>query len=230
MKDYLSPSIMCSDLLNMEAEIRTIERGGADWIHYDIMDLSFTTCTMLPPFLLPAIKARTSLKLDVHVMSMEPERYLPVLLPCCAGMNVSVQAESGPRIYYTLTELKKAGANVGIALNKGTPLGRVEECLDILDMILIMNGVAGVSGPKIDIDAGMEKKIRHARNLLIEAGKPDGIVEVDGNISFLNAEKAKANGANAFVLGTASIYGKELGVAESLMKLREFLGQKESGS
>lgn len=223
MYDYLSPSIMCSDLLNMESEIREIEKGGADWIHYDIMDLSFTTCTMLPPFLLPQIKKRTSLRLDVHVMSMEPERYLSVLLPCCEGMNVCLQAESGPRIYYTLTELKKAGAYVGIALNKGTSLDRVEECADIIDMVLIMNGVAGVTGPKIDVDYLIERKIRKARDILNIAGKPEAIVEVDGNISFDNALKAKKSGANAFVLGTASIYGKEIGVSESIERLRRFL-------
>ena len=83
MKHYLSPSLMCCDLLNVERDLHILEKTGMDMIHYDIMDTSFTTGTMLPALMLERVARTTNLPMDVHIMSLSPECYFPQVLPLC---------------------------------------------------------------------------------------------------------------------------------------------------
>lgn len=225
--DILSPSLMCCDWLHLQDELTTLENAGVDRLHYDLMDMSMTTCTMLMPTLLPQIKKSTKLAIDVHVMSMEPERYLPLLLPCCEGMYVSLHAEAGRGLYYTLDQLQKAGAKVSLALNKGTPACMLEDYYPMLDMVLVINGVAGITGPRIDPDEALLHKIAVVREGLNAAGRKDAEVEVDGNVSFTNACRMKRYGANAYVLGTASIFHQPDTVAVCCQNLRRELSLVE---
>lgn len=222
-KDLLAPSIQCADLLNLEKEIRKLEEAEVDLLHFDIMDTTFTTCTMLPTIMIPQLMAVTDIPLDIHIMSMYPEKYLEYVLPYCKGNYVSIQVESNPLAYYTLSALKAGGAKVGLAFNKGTPIDRMEEFAPILDFALVMNGVAGITGPKLEIDESLRKKIRLAREILDKAGREDAFVEVDGAISPENAKISKENGANAYVLGTSSLYRKDMDVLTACEKFRQYI-------
>ena len=222
MRDLFAPSIMCGDLLNLEEEIRTYEKAGADMIHFDIMDTTFTNTTMLPPLLLPAIHRATRLPVDVHVMVDRPERFIETLLPYCKDTYVSIHIESTKEIQNLLKAIKQAGGRPSVALNPGTSLCMVEEVVPLVDMMLVLLCNAG-SGPKQDIDEQLSHKLQKAKMMLEQYGKTGALLEVDGNVSFENARRAKSMGANVFVLGTASIYNDKGTVPENMGRLREYL-------
>lgn len=222
MQTYLAPSIMCADLLNLQKEIEICTQAKADLIHFDIMDTTFTTTTMLPPALIPAIRKVTAIPLDIHVMIDRPERILQTLLPLCKDAYVSFHIEVTKEIQNLLKEVRSHGGKPCVALNPGTPVCMIEEVLPIVDMVLVMTCNAA-HGAKQDIDVYMQNKIRRVRSMLDAMQKPETLIEVDGNISFANAKIAKECGANVFVLGSSSIYGKPYTVAEGLAKLRSHL-------
>lgn len=222
MKDMLAPSIMCGNLLDLAGEIKQYEAGGADLIHFDIMDTTFTNTTMLPPRLIPMIQVYTHIPVDVHVMVERPERFADALLPLCKDAYVSFHVEVTKEIGNLVKEVRRAGGKPSVALNAGTPIWLIEEVAPLLDMILLINGNAA-HGRKQNIDAQIEQKIRQARAMLDKAGRTDAVVSVDGNISFENAKRAKCCGANVFVLGTASIYRDGGTVSEHMRDLRTCL-------
>lgn len=227
-KDLLAPSLMCADLLNLERDIRALERARADMLHIDIMDTTFTTSTMLPPALLERLKRATGLPLDVHIMSKTPELYLDQVLPCCKGGFISVHAESTQLLPYVLSEVRKSGARVSLALNASTPLAYAEEVAPMLDMLLLLNVVAGVTGPRVDIDEAFAARIARARGILDRAGRGEALVEVDGNISVRNARVARRNGANVYVLGTASVFRPDMGIEEACAAFRAGINEQEA--
>lgn len=223
MKDLLAPSIMCGDLLNLSGDIKAYEEAQADLIHFDIIDTTFSKSTMLPPMLVPAIKKVTDIPLDIHVMIDRPERILDTLLPLCKDAYMSFHIETTKEIQNLVNEVHAAGGKAGVALNPGTPLCLIEEVAPRLDMVLIMTCNAA-HGMKQNIDERMADKIRRTRALLDSVGREDAVIAVDGNISLENAKIAKENGANVFILGSASIYRpQEHTVAEGLRKMRAHL-------
>lgn len=113
MNDILSPSIMCADLLNLEAEIRKLEEAKVDLIHIDIMDTTFTDTTMLPPKIIPLIMNITDIPLDVHVMIDEPERIMNTFLPYCKGNYVSFHVEVTKEMGSLIQQVKKQAARLG---------------------------------------------------------------------------------------------------------------------
>ena len=193
MKHYLSPSLMCCDLLNVERDLHILEKTGMDMIHYDIMDTSFTTGTMLPALMLERVARTTNLPMDVHIMSLSPECYFPQVLPWCRGGYVSIHAEG---------------------------LRCLEEVAPLVDMVVLMNGVAGCNRMKLDIDSHMRNRIRRTRALLDRMGRTHALLSVDGNISLDNARRARRGGANTFVLGTASIFRPERPLEETCLDFR----------
>ena len=171
MKHYLSPSLMRRDLLNVERDLHILEKTGMDMIHYDIMDTSFTTGTMLPALMLERVARTTNLPMDVHIMSLSPECYFPQVLPWCRGGYVSIHAEGLRRGAPLLSEIRNAGVGAGVALNAGTPPCCLEEVAPLVDMVVLMNGVAGCNRMKLDIDSHMENRIRRTRALLDRMGR-----------------------------------------------------------
>lgn len=220
MKHYLSPSLMCCDLLNVERDLHILEKTGMDMIHYDIMDTSFTTGTMLPALMLERVARTTNLPMDVHIMSLSPECYFPQVLPWCRGGYVSIHAEGLRNLPLLLSEIRNAGVGAGVALNAGTPLCCLEEVAPLVDMVVLINGVAGCNRMKLDIDSHMENRIRRTRALLDRMGRTHALLSVDGNISLDNARRARRGGANTFVLGTASIFRPERPLEETCLDFR----------
>jgi ribulose-phosphate 3-epimerase len=214
---------MCGDLLNLEKEIRILEEAKTDLIHFDMMDTTFTNQTMLPQILIPMMRKATDIPLDIHVMINQPERILDELLELCRGYYVQLHVESTNRINYLLEKIKKAGAHPGIALNSGTPLATLEEVIPHVEVVNIVMGNAGLGAQPLD--AQILNKIKHTRELADSLGCKDLIIQIDGGVSFEVAEKANALGANAYVLGTKSIYQQEAGVVERMVALRQILNQ-----
>lgn len=222
MKDMLSPSIMCADLLNLERQIRLLEEAGVDLIHFDIMDTTFTTTTMLPPAMVPAMRKITDIPLDIHVMIDRPERILDTLLPCCDGNYVAFHVETTKELGSILQQVKSAGGKPAVALNSATPVCTLEELIPHIDLVNLILGNAGM-GPRQPLDEQLLGKVAKVRGMLDRAGRSDVVLEVDGGVSFETARRTKERGANSFVLGTSSVYQSGTSVVERCRALREYL-------
>lgn len=221
MKDYLSPSIMCADLMNMDHELKQLMEAKVDLIHYDLMDTTFTNQTMLPFRMMKMITDRTDIPLDIHVMIDKPERILPQLLPYAANNYVEIHVETTKEISSILQQIRSANGKPAVTLNSATPVYVLEELMGKVDMINLILGNAGFC-PRQPLDSQLLAKVAKVRNMINDSGRQI-LLEVDGAVSFETAKKTKAMGANAFVLGTSSIYQEGKSVVEECRKLREYL-------
>lgn len=221
MRNYLAPSIMCADLLNLEDEIRKLERAHVDLIHYDIMDTTFTNQTMLPLMAIPMVKNITDVPLDIHIMIDRPERIIDTLLPVCKDSFVSFHVESTMEIGSLIQQVRKAGGKPGVALNSGTPISALEEVIDRVDMVIVILGNGGF-GPRQPLDKQLTRKIEKIKNMINNTGR-DILLSVDGGVSKETGLKTKQAGADTFVLGTSAIYMEDENVIEMCNKFREYI-------
>lgn len=218
MKKYLSASIMCADLLNMEKSIRELENAGIDFLHVDIMDGDFVPNITLGFDLINALKKITDIPLDVHMMVNEPSKFIDMMN---LGENdiLCVHYESEMHIARTLEKIKNKGVRAGLAINPGTPVESYRYLAELIDMALVMTVNPGFAGQKIVPFA--ERKVRDTRELLDTLGKEDILIEVDGNISPENGVKMSKAGADIFVLGTSALFVKDRDMKEAADYLRE---------
>ena len=208
------PSILSADFAALGDQVAEAEAGGADGIHVDIMDGRFVPQLTFGPMIVKAIRGRTSLPLDVHMMVMEPQNFVDEL--SAAGADVmTVHAESPVELASAVQQVKDAGMRVGVAINPGTPASAVDVVLPVLDMVLVMTVNPGYAGQAfIESVVG---KIAQMRAKLDERGLPVEI-EVDGGIGPATAGLAAAAGADALVAGSA-VYGSGC-VAQAIADLR----------
>ncbi len=137
MQIKLAPSILNADFGRLADQIRQAEQGGADYIHVDVMDGAFVPNITMGPAILQAVRAATSLPLDVHLMIEEPRRFLREFVDAGAGI-MTVHVEAVRHLDATVAAIQDAGARAGVALNPSTPLSVVEEILPRLDLLLVM--------------------------------------------------------------------------------------------
>ncbi|EFP60674.1 ribulose-phosphate 3-epimerase [[Clostridium] innocuum] len=228
MSLMLAPSIMCADLLHMEDEIKELEKGGADFIHYDIMDTTFTTQTMLPFCMIPRIQSITAIPLDIHLMIDRPERILDKLLPYCKDTYIGIHVEVTKEITSLFSSIHAAGGKCCAILNAGTSIHCLEEILPYIDMVNLILGNAGFCARQ-PLNEQLLLKIRNTRSLLDSCDRSI-LLEVDGGVSPEVAEKAKQAGANVFVLGTKSIYQPDCIASQECIKFRRNLEAGQSRS
>ena len=202
MTIHLAPSILSADMARLGAEIDAVARGGADQIHVEVMDGHFVPNITIGVPVVKSLRKVTTLPLDVHLMIMEPDRYIEPFIDAGANM-VSVHVEVLPHLHRTITQIKKLGAKAGVVLNPSTPVTAIEEVAADVDFVLVMSVNPGFGG-QLFIPASI-KKIRNVRLLLDRAGNPAPI-EVDGGIDLTTVESVVDAGASWLVAGHA-IFG-----------------------
>ncbi len=218
MTSKISPSLMCVDFLNLKEELAILERGGIEYLHIDIMDGVFVPNYTLGTDFVKMLHKATNIPLDIHMMVTSPESKLD-WFELREGDYVSVHYESCTHIQRVLSQIHARGAKTMLALNPGTPLSVLDELLPDLDAVLIMTVNPGFAGQKL-IPQTLDK-ITRCRKMLDERGYTNIEIEVDGNVSFENAKKMRAAGADIFVAGTSSIYAKTGTTEENMNTLRE---------
>lgn len=220
MKKYLSASIMCADLLNLEKAIKELEEAGIDYLHVDIMDGAFVPNITLGFDLINALKKITKIPLDIHMMVNNPSQFID-------RMNVDendiicVHYESETHIHRTIEMIKNKGCKAGLAINPATPLECAENLVDYIDMLLVMTVSPGFAGQKLF--RGSERKVAKAKSMLHKWGCENILIEVDGNISLPNGEMLSGAGADIFVLGTSSLFLKDKSLTQAAEDVRAVL-------
>jgi len=198
----IAPSILSANFAKLEEEIRDVERGGADYIHVDIMDGHFVPNITIGPLVVEAVRPVTTLPLDVHLMIEQPDRYIPAFAKAGADY-LSVHVEACPHLHRTIHFIKEHGVKAGVVLNPHTPVSMIEHVLDDVDLVLLMTVNPGFGGQKF-IPSVLPKITRVAqlvkeRNLQME-------IEVDGGVNAQTARLCIEAGANVLVAGSA-VYG-----------------------
>ncbi|MEV2280552.1 ribulose-phosphate 3-epimerase [Paenibacillus larvae] len=201
----IAPSILSADFSKLGQEIAEVERGGADWIHVDVMDGHFVPNLTLGPLIVEAIRPHTKLPLDVHLMIENPDQYIPAFAKAGADW-ISVHVEACRHLHRTLHLIKELGVKAGVVLNPATPLEMVEHVLGDLDMVLLMTVNPGFGGQSFI--PTVVPKIKALRVKLLERGLGHVLIEVDGGIQEKTASLVVEAGGDVLVAGSA-VFGKE---------------------
>ncbi|MDA5107723.1 ribulose-phosphate 3-epimerase [Brevibacillus thermoruber] len=196
----IAPSILSADFARLGEEIRDVERGGADWIHVDVMDGRFVPNITIGPLIVEAIRPVTKLPLDVHLMIEEPDRYIPQFAKSGADW-ITVHQEACRHLHRTLYLIKEQGVKAGVVLNPATPLVTIESVLEDLDMVLLMTVNPGFGGQKFI--HSVVPKIKELRRMLDERGLNHVEIEIDGGVNAQTARLCEEAGATVLVAGSA---------------------------
>lgn len=212
----VAPSILSADFSRLGEEIRAVDSAGADWIHVDVMDGRFVPNITIGPLIVEAIRPVTKKPLDVHLMIVEPEKYVEDFAKAGADM-ISVHAEhnASPHLHRTLCQIRELGKLAGVVLNPSTPLELIDYVLEVCDLVLIMSVNPGFGGQSF-IPA-VVPKIRKLRQMCDERGL-DPWIEVDGGLKGNNTWQVLEAGANAIVAGSAVFKAKSY--AEAIEGIR----------
>jgi len=210
----LAPSILAADFANLGAEIAAATRGGADQIHVDVMDGHFVPNITIGVPVVRSLRKVTTLPLDVHLMIMEPDRYVDAFVEAGANM-LSVHVEVLPHLHRTITHIKKLGAKAGVVLNPSTPVTAIEEIAADVDFVLVMSVNPGFGG-QVFIPHSLDK-IARVRALLDRAGNRAPI-EVDGGVDLTTVESVVKAGAAWLVAGNAVFGGGQAEQAARAIK------------
>lgn len=210
------PSILSADFAHLSDDIAMCVAGGADWIHIDVMDGCFVPNLTYGAKVIDTVRRLTSLPLDVHLMVIQPEKYVETFAK--AGANVlTVHQEATPHLHRQLHHIRDLGCRAGVALNPGTPVESLRDVAADLDLVLVMTVNPGFGGQSF-IPHGIDK-VRRARALLNAAGS-SAAIEVDGGIARETVADCWRAGADTFVVGngifTAPDPGAEIGILRGL--------------
>jgi ribulose-phosphate 3-epimerase len=195
----IAPSILSADFGRLAEEVRALEAAGADWIHVDVMDGRFVPNLTLGPVVVRAVRKATKLPLDVHLMIVEPERYLSAFADAGAD-GLTVHVETSPHLQRTLRQIRELGKRAGVVLNPHTPEDVLRYVLGDVDLILVMSVNPGFGGQSFLHE--VLPKIRAIRRMIDDA-RLDIDLEIDGGITEQTAPLAVEAGARVLVAGTA---------------------------
>ncbi|HEY3104352.1 MAG TPA: ribulose-phosphate 3-epimerase [Pyrinomonadaceae bacterium] len=211
----IAPSILSADFAHLAEQIQAVERAGASLLHVDVMDGRFVPNITIGLPVVKAISRATRLPIDAHLMIVEPGQYAEQFVKAGAQM-VSIHIEADNHAHRTLSAIRAAGGQAGIAINPATSLSAIEEVLKFADYVLLMSVNPGFGGQKF-IPESLEK-LRRLRRMIDERGLKTRI-EIDGGIDADNIAEVAAAGAEIIVSGSAIFGAKDPGVA--LRELRE---------
>ena len=215
MDHLVSASLLAADFLNLGRDVTMVNRSLADWIHCDIMDGVFVPNISFGFPVVEHVKKIADKPLDVHLMIVDPDRYLTRFLD--AGANIlTVQYEACIHLQRTVTEIRKLGMKAGVAVNPHTPVLLLENTLPFIDMVLIMTVNPGFGAQSFISES--YAKIADLRNMIDKRGF-DVLIEVDGGIDPTNAAKLVETGVNVLVAGNSVFNSKD--PEETIRKLKK---------
>jgi ribulose-phosphate 3-epimerase len=217
----IAPSILSADFARLGEHVEEATRGGADYIHVDVMDGRFVPNITIGAPVVAAIRKHTTLPLDVHLMIEEPERHLKNFADAGADI-ITVHVEACPHVHRVVQMVKDLGVKAGVSLNPGTSLSTLENILGDLDLVLVMTVNPGWGG-QMFIE-GMLDKIDELRTWLDESGL-GAELEADGGINADTAARVVQAGARVLVAG-AAVFGPGQTVAEGINRIRKSLDDK----
>lgn len=225
MRSYkLSASLICANYLEIREEIKRLEHGGIDYVHFDVMDGNFVPRYGLYPELLKSIKSISKLPIDVHMMTEEPARYVREFAEAGADI-IAVHAESCKHLHHTLKLIRNAGVKSGVVLNYATPLSALDYVLDYVDMVELMAINPGIVGHKIIPE--VFTKISDLRKKL-DAKERDIMIMIDGGVNPDTAADMVKAGANILVCGTSAIFKPDVPVDQKIVEFRKIIDEKLS--
>jgi len=199
MKHLIAPSVLSADFANLQNDIEMINRSEADWFHIDIMDGVFVPNISFGFPVMKAIQKHASKPLDVHLMIIDPDRYLQEFKQAGAE-NITVHIEACTHLHRTLHAIKDLGCRAGVAVNPHTPVTLLEDIIEDIDMVCLMSVNPGFGGQKFIENT--YKKIHTLRSMSL--GRNDSLlIEIDGGVSNQNALKLIQAGADVLVAGNA---------------------------
>ena len=199
MKHLIAPSVLAADFTNLRAEIDMVNTSEADWFHLDVMDGRFVPNITFGMMIIEAIRKMATKPLDVHLMIVEPEKYIESFRQAGADV-ITVHYEVCPNLHRTLQQIRATGAKVGVALNPHTPVTVLEDVLEMIDLVCLMSVNPGFGGQKFIYQT--LNKIRKLRTMMDERNI-DCHIEIDGGVGLQNAEVILQAGADVLVAGSS---------------------------
>jgi len=199
MNHLVSPSLLAADFGNLGKDIRMVDESRADWLHLDIMDGVFVPNISFGFPVIECVRKLTEKPLDVHLMIIDPDRYLSRF--CEAGASLlTVQYEACTHLQRTVTEIRNLGMRAGVAVNPHTPVSLLKNTLPYIDMVLIMTVNPGYGGQQFIMES--YKKITELREMIDREGY-NVLIQVDGGVDTGNAAELVRSGVNVLVAGNS---------------------------
>ena len=193
----VAPSILASDFANLEREVKMINDSQADWIHIDIMDGVFVPNISMGLPVVEAIKKHARKSMDVHLMIVEPERYVEAFHKAGAEV-ISVHVEACNHLHRNVQQIKALGCKAGVAINPHTSISELENVIQDIDLVCLMSVNPGFGGQKFIENT--YRKVKALRALIKEAGSK-ALIEIDGGVNLQNAKPLMEAGADVLVAG-----------------------------
>jgi ribulose-phosphate 3-epimerase len=198
MPTFIAPSVLAADFANIQRDIEMLNKSNADWIHVDVMDGVFVPNISFGFPVMEAIKKYATKPLDVHLMIVQPEKYIEAFKKAGADI-LTVHYEACPHLHRTIQQIKAAGMKAGVALNPHTSVDLLDDIIADLDLVCIMSVNPGFGGQKF-IENTYHKVTK--LQLLIAKNNSKAVIEIDGGVTDANAEKLCAAGASVLVAGS----------------------------
>lgn len=198
-KHLVAPSVLAADFTKLAEELEMVNQSEADWLHVDVMDGRFVPNITFGMFVIKAMKKLCQKPLDVHLMIVEPEKYIEQFREAGADV-ITVHYEACPHLHRTIQQIKATGAKAGIALNPHTPVSVLEDIITELDLVCLMSVNPGFGGQKFIYRTIPKVK---ALSAMIDTQNTDVLIEIDGGVGLHNAQALLQAGARVLVAGSA---------------------------
>jgi ribulose-phosphate 3-epimerase len=201
----IAPSVLAADFTQLADQFRLINESEADWFHLDVMDGRFVPNITFGILVVEAMKKMATKPLDVHLMIVEPEKYIEQFQKAGADV-ITVHYEACPHLHRTLQQIKSTGAKAGVALNPSTPVSMLEDLIEDIDLVCLMSVNPGFGGQKFIYQTLPKCRALRA---LADTHNTDLLIEIDGGVGLQNAGALVEAGANVLVAGSSVFHADD---------------------